>query len=155
MAESMAGIVRDKLVNSMGIQGHRDLHSKLGEMPKGSVLHPDCCPICLRSFHVCDCNDKWNNPEASKQTTGKLQWSLIPFKGLEDVVAVREFGAKKYKDPTSWKTVDRQKYLDAAIRHLVCVMNGEEIDSESGLPHIAHAQCNLIFISAIDKENKK
>lgn len=120
----------------------------------------DACPTCFRSIHVCDCKDEWNSgvastEEAIKQTAGKAQWSLLSFTALEGIVKIREFGSKKYRDPESWKHVPKQKYLDASMRHLVAIFKGEEIDKESGLPHIDHLLCNAMFISHIDKESKK
>jgi len=162
MAESMAGIVIDKLVNSMGIQGHRDMHSKLGEMPKGSVLHPDVCCVCLQPYSVCDCNDKWNNPEASKQTTGKLQdesvkqtngkrrWKFLPWNAVERVVQIREQSIDgKYPDPEGWRSVSVIDYVDAIQRHLLLIRRGEEFDSESGFRHAEHIACTALFISEI------
>jgi hypothetical protein len=89
--------------------------------------------------------------ESAKQTAGKKRFSLLSVDALEGIMAIREYGSKKYKDPESWKTVSADKYLDAAMRHLLRIMQGEKIDLESGLPHIDHALCNLMFISHLDK----
>jgi len=55
----------------------------------------------------------------------KRKWSLIPFDALEEVVEILEFGAKKYaKD--NWKYVEpKQRYTDAAFRHLIAYNQGE------------------------------
>jgi len=34
--------------------------------------------------------------------------------------------------------------------HLLAVGNGEELDSESGLHHLAHAACNALFILELE-----
>jgi len=89
---------------------------------------------------------------------GKEKWSLVHFKSLKPMVDVLEFGAKKYS-PDNWKKgLDRNEILESMMRHLTALMDGEEIDKESGLPHIGHIQCNAMFYSfhntIIKEENK-
>jgi len=85
----------------------------------------------------------------------KLQWDLLPFEQLEQVVKVLMEGAKKY-DKDNWKYVDnsKERYMNAAMRHLVSRMKGEVIDPEFDLPHTAHAICCLLFLMWFD-ENKE
>ena len=87
--------------------------------------------------------------EDAKTGEGKLDWTLLPMKALEQVVKIMEFGGKKYpRDSWKAKTGEyRQRYQAAAMRHLVELMNGNEIDSESGLPHAAHLACNALFLT--------
>jgi hypothetical protein len=82
-----------------------------------------------------------------KADSGKLPFHLLPWKPIEHIVAVLDFGAKKYSEG-GWKQVPRKRdrYFSAAIRHLVKYWGGEVLDSESGLPHLAHAACNIIFL---------
>jgi len=89
---------------------------------------------------------------------GKEKWSLVHFKSLKPMVDVLEFGAKKYS-PDNWKKgLDRNEILESMMRHLTALMDGEEIDKESGLSHIGHIQCNAMFYSfhytIIKEENK-
>ena len=86
---------------------------------------------------------------------GKLDWSLLPLEPIEDVVDVLTFGAKKY-DRDNWQQVPdaRNRYYAAAMRHLTAWFKGEETDPESGKPHLAHAQCCLIFLGWLDKHEK-
>jgi hypothetical protein len=85
----------------------------------------------------------------------KPDWSLLPMEVIQDIVDVLTFGAKKY-DRDNWKYVPhaRDRYFAAAMRHLVAYQSGEIIDPESGKPHIAHAQCCLVFLGWFDKEEK-
>lgn len=82
-----------------------------------------------------------------KYDNDKPDYTLLPFNALEDVVNVLTFGAKKY-DRHNWKKVDNLdlRYQAAAYRHMIAYSKGEEIDSESGLPHLAHAVCCLMFM---------
>lgn len=85
---------------------------------------------------------------AVKKDDGKPDWSLVPFDGLEGMVRVLEFGAKKYSRD-NWMTSGGFSYrrvLTACLRHLFAYMRGEDNDPESGLSHISHAQCNLLFL---------
>lgn len=92
-----------------------------------------------------------------KADSGKLQWSLMPFEELKDVVRVLMFGAEKY-NPDNWKKCDDTKrYKDALIRHVISYVIGDEKDEESGLSHLAHVVCNCLFLMWFDKqkENKE
>lgn len=63
------------------------------------------------------------------------------------MIQVLEFGANKYS-PDNWKKgMPREQILNSAMRHLTAIMDGEEIDQESGLPHIGHLMCNGMFYS--------
>lgn len=87
--------------------------------------------------------------EAVKADSGKPDWSLVPFEALEDMVKVLEFGAKKY-DRWNWTTSGGFKWtriIASTLRHLFDFAKGIDTDPESGLPHIAHAQCNLLFLA--------
>ena len=92
-----------------------------------------------------------------KADSGKLQWSLMPFEELKDVVRILMFGAEKYS-PDNWKKCDNTKrYKDALVRHVISYVIGDEKDEESGLSHLAHAVCNCLFLMWFDKqkENKE
>jgi hypothetical protein len=83
----------------------------------------------------------------------KIRWSLLPLASVEEVVKVLEFGAKKY-GADNWRSVNPERYRDAMMRHLMAVWIGqEEIDPESGFPHYAHAMCNLLFLSVLEKKD--
>ena len=82
-----------------------------------------------------------------KDDQGKQRWDLLPLGAVADLVRVLTFGATKY-GPHSWRHVPnaQDRYYAAALRHLVAWRQGEEFDAESGLPHLAHAMCNLVFL---------
>lgn len=63
------------------------------------------------------------------------------------IAAVLSYGAQKYEE-NSWQSVPdgRKRYEDALIRHQLARGEGQTYDEESGLPHIAHMACNLLFI---------
>ncbi len=92
--------------------------------------------------------------EGIKFDQGKLQWSLIPWSEMKDVVKVLMKGANKYSID-NWKNVDLKRYKDAIMRHQIDYQGGERIDKDSGLPHMAHIICNALFIMWHDKERLK
>lgn len=87
-----------------------------------------------------------NSKGGVKADYGKLQWSLVPWDSLENTVRVLMMGAEKY-DADNWMKVERKRYVDAMMRHITQWLNGEAIDQESGLPHLSHAQCNMLFLN--------
>jgi hypothetical protein len=96
-----------------------------------------------------------NAPPFRKADAGKPRPTLLPAKALQNIVEVLEFGAEKY-GRDNWRNVDDpQRYLDAALRHLSAMqIEGlKTVDKESGLPHIDHAACCLLFLSEIFRED--
>lgn len=87
-----------------------------------------------------------NAPNGKKFDEDKPQISLLPWPQVVGVVRVLEFGAKKYSIG-NWKKVPdgERRYLDAAMRHLGAIMEGEKVDPESGLSHWYHAACCCLF----------
>lgn len=89
-----------------------------------------------------------------KFDSGKVDYTLVPWDGLEEVVKVLEFGARKYARD-NWQHVEggMQRYQAAAFRHLIAYNQGEKIDQETGLSHLAHAGCCLLFLLSLEKRN--
>ncbi|MDX5592591.1 dATP/dGTP diphosphohydrolase domain-containing protein [Pseudovibrio sp. SPO723] len=64
---------------------------------------------------------------------------------LAQVVDVLTFGARKYA-PDNWSKVEKERYWDALYRHLGAFHRGEKEDPETGIHHLAHAACNILFL---------
>ena len=79
---------------------------------------------------------------------------LLPPHTLVEVGKVLTFGAAKY-DEHNWKKLDnlQNRYTGAALRHIFAHMAGEELDPETGLDHLAHALCCLMFKLEAKLEN--
>lgn len=90
-----------------------------------------------------------------KFDAGKLDYTLVPWDGLEEIVKVLEFGAKKYARD-NWRHVDNGdvRYLAAAFRHMIAYNQGEKTDKETGLSHLAHAGCCILFLLSLTKNTK-
>lgn len=86
----------------------------------------------------------------------KLRWDLLPLDCVEECVKILTFGSKKYA-PNNWQQVEdgKNRYFAALMRHLVSSRSGETIDPESGLSHLSHALCNLVFLIYLEKHGSK
>lgn len=93
--------------------------------------------------------------KGTKLDIGKPRWSLFPDGALDAVLAVLEHGAHKYS-VGNWMDVhdNRTRYYDAAMRHINLWWTGELRDSESHLPHLAHAICCLMFLMWFDAQHE-
>ena len=78
---------------------------------------------------------------------GKLEYGLLPPLALEETVKVLTFGAQKYERDNWQKVPDsKRRYFDALQRHVWAWKRGEQLDPESGIHHLAHAMCCLMFL---------
>lgn len=92
--------------------------------------------------------------EGRKDDSGKLRWGLLPWGPVADIVAVMQWAIDgKGYEPDNWQRVPeaRRRYFEAAQRHLLAWWGGERQDPESGLPHLAHAGCCILFLAWSDK----
>lgn len=94
-------------------------------------------------------------PAFTKHDAGKPDWTLLPWEPLKYVVRVLEFGAKKYSR-NNWKNCDDvNRYHRAAISHHIAHLQGEWLDPESHLPHLAHAVCSQLFALYLENKARK
>lgn len=72
----------------------------------------------------------------------KTQYHLIPSTALTGMAKVFKLGADKY-GAYNWRNepVDISTYYSAIMRHLIAYWEGEDIDPESGQPHLWHIAC--------------
>lgn len=84
---------------------------------------------------------------ATKFDGDKPRMELFPLPVAESISKVLTFGAKKYA-AHGWKALPEAvaRYQGALLRHLALLQSGEELDSDSGLPHIYHIGCNITFL---------
>ena len=68
---------------------------------------------------------------------------------------VLTIGAKKYEDRNWERGIKFSRCLGAALRHITAWWEGEELDPESGIHHLAHAICELLFLLAFSLRNMK
>lgn len=91
------------------------------------------------------------NQEA-KADAGKLQLTLVPRQIIKDIAEVRMYGNAKYHDPENWRTVEKERYRDAAFRHFLAYLDDPDgVDEESGIKHLKHLACNIAFLCELEK----
>jgi len=108
--------------------------------PKPQVVEPaDLKPALARAYLEQD-----SPGTGIKHDFGKPIFSPLEPEGLLDLARVSAFGAAKYGH-SNWKLVSdgSTRYWDAALRHLLAAQS-EWLDSDSGLPHLAHAAWNCL-----------
>lgn len=93
----------------------------------------------------------------TKYDTGKVRPTLFPVEAIEAILPVIEYGAAKYAVNNWRKSVEEpnglQRYKDALMRHwMEYLKDPMSVDEESGLRHLHHAACNMIFLASLDKE---
>ncbi len=112
-------------------------------------------------------NGKWENSNIldtirntlksntdAKADTGKLQISLVPMEIVRAIARIRMYGNEKYHSPSNWTKVEKRRYIDAMMRHLLEYLDNEDaVDSESGLPALWHAACNMAFICEMQRKD--
>ena len=90
------------------------------------------------------------HPNDPKKEAGskKTPLQLLPPYALAQTALAHAEGAKKY-GPWNWRTnqVCATTYIGAILRHLTAWQDGEDIDADSGLSHIAKigACCNILL----------
>lgn len=81
-----------------------------------------------------------------KYDLGKDRWDLLSWSAIRELVKVLTFGAKKYRDH-NWATgINYSRCVAAVLRHITSWAEGESRDPETGLNHLAHAMCCLMFL---------
>lgn len=91
--------------------------------------------------------------EGRKDDGGKPRYDLIAPEFLDEVAQVLALGAAKYA-PRNWEHgMSWGRCFGAMMRHMWAWWRGEEKDPETGLSHLAHAGCNVMFLCAYSKRS--
>lgn len=88
---------------------------------------------------------------------GKPMVDQVPPAALLEIAKVFTYGVDKYghfnwqefADEWTWN----QLYA-SCLRHLLAWQDGEDIDPESNLPHLAHAGCNIMMLLTLIVKGK-
>jgi len=71
-------------------------------------------------------------------------------KALNKVADVMTYGTIKY-DRKNWnKCDDTERYISASLRHISSYLQGNKLDDESSIEHLAHSICSLLFVLEMD-----
>jgi hypothetical protein len=88
-----------------------------------------------------------------KFNEGKPKVRLVYPSAIYEMAKVREYGFNKHGSLNGWMTTPSEDHYDACMRHVLAAAHGEQYDKDSGLKHLSHAMCNLMFL--IEEENRK
>jgi hypothetical protein len=88
---------------------------------------------------------------ALKFDENKLPLHLLSTEAINQTAAVLQFGAEKYAEHNWRKGFAWSRPLAAAMRHITAFNAGEDRDPESGLSHLAHAACCIMFLLEFEK----
>ena len=147
-----AEITIDDKHNTMNIDLNLDAYVKL--MPEGYSLMPTSTELKYNHTTYETIDDVLNTTaEGMKFDKGKPDYSLLPFAAVDEVVKVLTYGADKY-DRFNWEKVEAVRYQAATMRHFSTHMQGEKIDPESGISHLAHAICSLLYLLDFELKGK-
>ncbi len=129
----------------------------LGEIYQGVYNTSDIIDITAPSTMVIDPRSLISNPDTSnpkdKVGSKKVNLSLIPPVANIYEARVMELGASKYGEK-NWRDspVRLSVYISASLRHFAALSDGQDIDHESGQPHIAHIRANTgILLDALEQ----
>ena len=79
----------------------------------------------------------------------KLDWSLMPWDAVQEVMMTMHYGAVKYEERNWEKGNSYNKYYSAAMRHMMAWHMGQDFDEgESECHHLAQAAFNLLALLA-------
>lgn len=105
-------------------------------------------------FKVADALNKLEKASTIDRTTAlkfddnKTDWAILPFGALEEIVKVLKFGEGKYaRGNFAMKGgLEYTRLINGLLRHTLAFSRGEDNDPETGLSHIAHAGCCVLFL---------
>ena len=91
--------------------------------------------------------------KGENKDSGKLLWQLLPFDALEQVVRVFSQAVESGKyAPRNWERgLEWERQLGSLLRHAARWQQGEDTDSESGLPHMAHVATRALMLLAYEQ----
>jgi Domain of unknown function (DUF5664) len=102
-----------------------------------------------------DVNITKSKNQDAKQDNNKPPMELLSPIAMEATARVLGFGARKYS-ANGWRKVDLHwtRILAAILRHTFAILRGEDLDPESGLPHIDHVATEAMFLQELYRTRK-
>ena len=89
--------------------------------------------------------------EGRKEDGAKAPYHLIAPELLEGVAEALGFGQHKYAARNWEEGMAWHRPFSAMMRHMWAWWRGEDKDPETGLSHLAHAACCVMFLMAYEK----
>ena len=90
--------------------------------------------------------EQMKDSPGTKHDKGKLRLDLVDPAFIDGVAEVLGFGAEKYDEHNWTKGIQWTRVYRACIGHIKDAMYKAMVDDESGLLHLDHAACMLMFL---------
>lgn len=88
----------------------------------------------------------------TKNDQGKPELDLVAYDHILDIARVLSFGKAKYGKNNWREGIEAGRLYAALQRHLMAFWEGEDLDPESGLPHLSHAATTLMMLQETLKD---
>lgn len=116
------------------------------------------CTGCLNSLCTCYQITAYvapaSEPTGIKHDQEKPDMSLLSSIALVKMSEVMTFGKKKYSAHNWRGGFLWSRPLSAAFRHLVAYIGGEDKDPETGLSHLSHCACCIMFLLEFEETRR-
>jgi len=123
------------------------------------TAYEDMCPNCVTTWK---CNGPHEFPEEPtlgglRYNEGKPKLSMVMEapNALRGCAQVLMKGEEKYARNNWKKGLPFTGVLDSMQRHVLAFQEGEDLDPETGLPHVDHILCNALFLSELFHSKKE
>jgi hypothetical protein len=90
-----------------------------------------------------------------KYDAGKAPLGLLSTKAMTEVAKVMGFGREKYAAHNWRNGIAWSRVYDAAQRHMTSWNDGVDKDPETGLSHLAHAACCIMFLLEYEQTHRE
>lgn len=94
-------------------------------------------------------------PTGVKNDKEKADYSLLSSIAIHKISEVMTYGKVKYSAHNWRGGIVWSRVLAAALRHIFAYLRGEDKDSETGLSHLAHASCCLMFLLEYEETHRE
>ena len=84
--------------------------------------------------------------EGRKNDSDKPGLDMLSSKALIEIAKVMDHGKRKYAKHNWRSGIVFSRLIAAVLRHILAWNDGETLDSETGISHLAHASCGLMFL---------
>lgn len=129
----------------LNFRGDIRMFTKNGEYPVGGGVE-----LTLVSKSTKSVTKTPESVTGLKYDDNKPKISLIPREALLEMATALTYGAKKYSADNFKAGIKYRRLLDAALRHILAVADGEDTD-ESGNSHLSHALASLAMLAYMMK----
>ena len=90
--------------------------------------------------------NEFDGDETVSYGDNKPDPTMVDPQFILELSKVLGMGAEKYARDNWRKGTAYQRRMASAMRHMLAWIEGDDLDPESGLPHLAHAATNCMFL---------